>query len=113
MIPASVEEIGEGCFAWSGVSRVTFEKETRLECFSDLLFYRCLSLTEIEVPANITNPSRNTLELSDHISSPDASLDLPIHTMRKEPRPTLKLRVSTWWNVSDFHSTVLVAPKVL
>ena len=52
-IPASVEEIGEGCFNQSSLSRFTFASGSVLKRIGKEAFSGCSQLQEIEIPASI------------------------------------------------------------
>ena len=57
-IPASVEEIVEGCFSCNGLgssslSRVTFGSGSVLKRIGKQAFSNCKSLREIEIPASV------------------------------------------------------------
>ena len=52
-IPASVEEIGEGCFSLSSLSRVTFGSGSVLKRIGASAFSECRQLREIEIPASV------------------------------------------------------------
>jgi hypothetical protein len=52
-IPASVWEIGEGCFRGSCVSRVTFASGSVLKRTGKAAFGGCIQLREIEIPAGV------------------------------------------------------------
>ena len=58
-IPASVEEIGEGCFKCEGfggsssLSRVTFGSGSVLRRIGKEAFFGCKELREIEIPASV------------------------------------------------------------
>ena len=52
-IPASVEEIGDGCFGNSSLSRVTFGSGSVLKRIGKSAFRGCKELREIEIPASV------------------------------------------------------------
>jgi hypothetical protein len=52
-IPASVQEIGGGCFRWSSLSRVTFASGSVLKRIGKQAFSGCSQLREIEIPATV------------------------------------------------------------
>ena len=55
-IPASVEEIGAGCFSCIGrssLSRVTFGSGSVLKRIGKEAFFGCKALREIEIPASV------------------------------------------------------------
>ena len=52
-IPASVEEIGEGCFRCSSLSRVTFASGSALKRIGKEAFRECEELLELEIPASV------------------------------------------------------------
>jgi hypothetical protein len=53
-IPASVQLIGENCFAGcEGLVSVTFEQPSMLEIVKEMAFSSCKSLTRISIPASI------------------------------------------------------------
>ena len=53
-LPASLTAIGGSAFSYSGLTTVTFAKETNLTSFGDYAFAFCNSLTSIELPATLT-----------------------------------------------------------
>ena len=53
-IPASVEEIGSGCFSGcSSLCRVTFASGSVLKLIGKESFRRCENLEELEIPASV------------------------------------------------------------
>jgi hypothetical protein len=52
-IPASVEVLGEECFGWSGVSRVTFASGSCLKRIEKRAFDGCIRL-KLEIPAGVS-----------------------------------------------------------
>ena len=54
MIPASVEDIGDGCFSGcSSLSRVTFASGSAVRRIGKEAFRECRKLSEIEIPASV------------------------------------------------------------
>ncbi|MCD8215834.1 MAG: leucine-rich repeat domain-containing protein [Clostridiales bacterium] len=55
-IPASVENIGDGCFYYcENLKKVTFEDSSRLTNIGQSAFMYCTSLTDISIPTGIAN----------------------------------------------------------
>ena len=52
-IPASVKEIGEGCFGQAEVTSITFSDNSQLETVGDEAFSECDSLTELVLPEGV------------------------------------------------------------
>ena len=73
-IPATVEEIGDGCFeaSWREIvplSRVTFASGSILKRIGEKAFRGCAKIEEIEIPASVTELGKCCFERCSSLSS--------------------------------------------
>ncbi len=59
-LPSSLEEIGVYAFCGAGLKTVNIPKSDTLTKLDQYVFYQCPNLTEVNLPATITNIAENT-----------------------------------------------------
>ena len=78
-IPANITSIGRSAFSGcTGLTKVTFADNSRLESIEDFVFSGCTSLTSIKIPTSVTSIGNNTfkncsslesIEIPDNVTS--------------------------------------------